>query len=202
PYALTRIDAPGDRGSDPCSLEPDAVGVVRIRLRSHRAPPRSGLIPSLSLGRELSPAQVREGGLIGIHVAAARASLDGHVANRHPLLEGHRLEDGARVLVREPDATLDAEAPDDRQDDVFGVDARCKLSRDFDAADPRAAHREALRGEHVANLARADAKSHRAEGAVGGGVAIAAGDRHARLGQAKLGADDMDDALMTACRVE
>ena len=53
-----------------------------------------------------------------------------------------------------------------------------------------------LGGEHVLDLAGADAEGQRAEGAVGGGVAVAAHDRHARLGEALLGADDVDDALV------
>ena len=52
-----------------------------------------------------------------------------------------------------------------------------------------------LGGEDVLDLARADAEGQGAEGAVGGGVAVAAHDRHARQGQALLGADDVDDAL-------
>ena len=35
-----------------------------------------------------------------------------------------------------------------------------------------------------------------AEGAVGGGVGVAADDGHAGLGEAELGADDVDDALV------
>ena len=60
-----------------------------------------------------------------------------------------------------------------------------------------------LRGEHVLDLARADAEGQRAERAVGRGVAVAAHDRHARLGEALLGADDVHDALVgVAHRVE
>ena len=60
-----------------------------------------------------------------------------------------------------------------------------------------------LGGQHVLDLARADAEGQRAEGAVGGGVGVAAHDGHARLGEALLGADDVDDALArVAHRVE
>ena len=38
-------------------------------------------------------------------------------------------------------------------------------------------------------------EGERAKGAVSGGVAVAADDRHARLGEAELGADDVDDSL-------
>ena len=39
-------------------------------------------------------------------------------------------------------------------------------------------------------------KASAAEGAVGGGVRVAADDRHARLGHAEFGADHVDDALI------
>ena len=55
---------------------------------------------------------------------------------------------------------------------------------------------EALGGQHVLDLGGADAEGQRAEGAVGGGVRVAADDRHARLGDAELGPDHVDDALL------
>jgi hypothetical protein len=54
---------------------------------------------------------------------------------------------------------------------------------------------EALGGEDVLDLARADAEGERAEGAVGAGVGVAADDRLAGLGVAQLRADHVDDAL-------
>src|SRR5664279_2102282 len=54
---------------------------------------------------------------------------------------------------------------------------------------------EALRCQHVFHLAGADAERQRAECAVSGGMAIAAGDRHAGLGQAQFGSDNVYDPL-------
>ena len=45
------------------------------------------------------------------------------------------------------------------------------------------------------DLAGADPERQRAEGAVGGGVRVAADDRHPRLGDPELGADHVDDPL-------
>ena len=52
------------------------------------------------------------------------------------------------------------------------------------------------------DLRRADALGEGAEGAVGGGVAVAANDGHAGQGEALLGADDMDDALAVVELIE
>src|ERR1700744_1243353 len=50
-------------------------------------------------------------------------------------------------------------------------------------------------GEPGLALAGADAERERAERAVGRGVRVAADDRHARLGERELRADDVHDAL-------
>ena len=52
-----------------------------------------------------------------------------------------------------------------------------------------------LRRQHVLDLRGADAESEGTEGAVRGGVAVAADDRHPGLGHPQLGADHVDDAL-------
>ena len=82
------------------------------------------------------------------------------------------------------------------EDQVLGGDAEAELALVADPHRLRLALDQALRGEHVLDLARADAERQRAEGAVGGGVGVAADDRHARLGDAELGPDDVHDALV------
>ena len=62
--------------------------------------------------------------------------------------------------------------------------------------------REALGREHVAHLTGADAEGHRPEGPVRRGVAVAAGDRRARLREPELGSDHVHDSLLAARRVE
>ena len=70
------------------------------------------------------------------------------------------------------------------EDDVFRVNAGTEVAVDLDAADFHFLKRDGLGGEHVADLAGADAESDGSESAVGGGVGIAAGDRGAGLGDA------------------
>ena len=109
----------------------------------------------------------------------------------------------AGVLVGEADAALHAEAADDLEDDVLGVDAAARacrstaIRRTFSGS-----MRQALRRQHVAHLRRADAERDRAERAVRRGVAVAAGDRHPRLRQPELRPDDVDDALRAAVEIE
>jgi hypothetical protein len=57
-------------------------------------------------------------------------------------------------------------------------------------------HQEALCGEDVAHLGGSDAKGDGSEGAMGRGVAVAAGDGHAGLGETQLGPDDVHHALL------
>jgi hypothetical protein len=124
--------------------------------------------------------------------------LDGHVAHRHALVHRHALDHLAGVLVRVPDAALDAQLLDDRQNHVLGVDAGREASRHANAPDLERLHRERLAGQHVADLRGADAERHGAERAVRRRVAVAARDGHARLREAELGTDHVHDALVGA----
>ncbi len=54
---------------------------------------------------------------------------------------------------------------------------------------------QALGGQHVFHLTGADAKGQRAKGPMGGGVAVAAYNRHSWLGQPQLRTNDVHDAL-------
>jgi len=56
---------------------------------------------------------------------------------------------------------------------------------------------KALGRQHVADLAGTNAEGERAECAMRAGVAVAADNRHARLRDAQLGPDDVNDALGT-----
>ena len=77
----------------------------------------------------------------------------------------------------------------------FGGDPVAKLPRVVDPHRLRALLDQALGGQHVLDLGGADAEGERAEGAVGGGMAVAADDRQAGLGEPQLGADHVHDAL-------
>ena len=89
-----------------------------------------------------------------------------------------------------------ADPADHGQHQVLGGDPGRQLAVDGHRHGGRPSLRERLGGEHVLDLAGADAEGQGAEGAVGRGVAVAADDGHARLGQALLGPDDVDDALV------
>lgn len=84
------------------------------------------------------------------------------------------------------------------EDQILGEHARLQVALHQDPPHLELVHRQALAGEHIAHLAGADTEGDRPEGAVGGGVRIAAGDRHARLAEPQLRRDHMDDALAAA----
>ena len=101
----------------------------------------------------------------------------------------------ARVLDDVAGGAVGAHLADRAEDQVLRGDA---VAERADVVDPhrlRLGLRERLRGEHVLDLARADPERQRAERAVRGRVRVAADDRHARLGDAELGPDDVDDPL-------
>ena len=194
-HVLTRVDAPGDRRRQAVAVDLDPVVEVGVRVTRDAAPVRQCAFEGLPRRRELASGQILEGGFVGVDVAAARPPLDGHVADGEALLDGHRLDDRAGVLVGEADAPLDSQRANDGQDHVFGVDPGGELSGDIDAPNLRPGQGQALGCEDIAQLARTDAEGDGAKGSVGRRVTVAAGDGHAGEGQSELGADHVDDAL-------
>ena len=83
----------------------------------------------------------------------------------------------------------------------FAVTAGGKLAIHRDAKSFGQRLRQTLRGQNVFHFRSADAERQRAECSVGAGVAVAADDGHARLGQAQLRADDMHDPLLRRMHV-
>lgn len=81
------------------------------------------------------------------------------------------------------------------QHQILGIDAGLQGPLHPDPTHLELAHRQALAGQHVAHLAGADAEGDGTEGAVGGGVGIAAGHGHARLGKTQFGGDHVHDPL-------
>src|SRR5690606_14695571 len=152
---LARVDAPGDGRRDVLGADHDDVVVVAAGVGGQRAPGGDGLVPRLALGAVRPALEVVEGRLVRVDVAAARAALDRHVADGHPLFHAHRVEDVAGVLVGVADAALHAEFADDVQDHVLGVHAGRQLAVDLDAPQLGPRHRQRLRGQHVADLAAA-----------------------------------------------
>ncbi len=141
------------------------------------------------------------GGLVGGDHAGPGTGLDAHVADGHPALHGQRFDGAAPVFDDVPLAAAGTDLGDHRQDDVLGTDARRQFAVDVDRHRLERFERQRLGGEHVLDLRGADAHGDRAERTVGGGVAVAADDRHARLGQPQLRADDVHDALIAVAHL-
>ena len=139
---------------------------------------------------------VVEGRLVGGDHAGAGARLDRHVADRHAALHGELTDGLAAVLQDVALAAAGADLGDDGEDDVLGRRALGQGAVDRDRHGLEGGHRQRLGGEHVLDLAGADAEGQRAERAVGGGVGVAAHDGHAGLGEAQLGANHVDDTLV------
>src|ERR1700730_15014543 len=89
-------------------------------------------------------------------------------------------------------------AAEDPEHDVLGGAPGRHLAVDADLHRFRLALGQCLSRQNVLDFARTDAECQCAKCAVGTGVAIAAHDGHARLGQSELRPDDVHDALQRA----
>ena len=189
---IARVGAPGDqrreRGGVDLDLLVEARAVVGLAARASAA-------IATSVGRRRAAHDPLEGRLVGRDHAGAAAALDRHVADRHPALHREALDHRAGVLDHVAGGAVGAHLADRAEDQVLRRDAEAELARVGDPHRLRLALGEALRGEHVLDLAGADAEGERAEGAVGGGVRVAADDRHARLRDAQLRPDHVHDPL-------
>src|SRR5262249_32137828 len=101
----------------------------------------------------------------------------------------------ARIFQRVASAAGSTDLADDGENDVFGGHARRQLAVDDRAHILRFGGDQRLRRQNVLDFGRADAVGERAKSAIGGGMAVAADQRHARQREALLRADDVDDAL-------
>ena len=173
---------------------PGSLGSVR-----QRASARSQAAPIGAAGR---PARYWKVTSSGADQPRAGAALDGHVAHRHALLHVEGAHATAGELEDVAGAAAHADAGDEGQDDVLGRDAGREPPVHADLVVARAVLQEALGGEHVLDLAGADSEGERAERSVGGGVAVAADDGHARLGQPLLRPHHVDDPLRRAAASE
>ncbi len=193
--ALARVGAPGDERRQLGGVHDDLVVEDRVVVGAQGLPVRDGGVPVGSLGRVVAALEVGEGGLVGGDHAGPGARLDGHVADGHPGLHRELLDGLAAVLDDVALAAAGADPGDDGEDQVLGGDAVGQLALDGDGHGLEGRHRQRLGGEHVLDLAGADAEGQRAEGAVGGGVAVAADHGGARLGQSQLRSHYVDDSL-------
>ena len=198
---MVRGNAPRDGRLDVSGGDADDVVEGGVRIRSEGQPARGGGV-EVSHVHVGSAVEVGDGFRVGIHVAAASSAFDGHVADGHAFLHRHPVEDIAGVFVGVADAALGAQQTDDVEDDVFRVNARGEVASHLDAANLEFLQGKRLGGQHVADLGGADSESDRTESPVRGGVRVPAGDRGARLGDALLRADDVDDPLLPGREVE
>ena len=154
-----------------------------------------GGIPLVRARRHGTAQHISDGGLVGGHQPGPGAALDGHVADRHAPFHGKLTDRLAGVFDDVAGAAGGADPTDDGEDDVLGADPVMGAAGDRDAHVLGRFLDQRLGGENVLDLGGADAEGQRPEGAMGRGVGIAANDGRARLGEALLGADDMDDPL-------
>ena len=195
-HALAGVGAPRDERRDLGGVERDDLVELGVVVGDEARPVGDRLVPRLTLRRVRAALDVVERRLVGGDEAGLGAPLDRHVADRHAGFH-RQLADGLAAVLH--DVALAAAGGllrDEGEDQVLGGGALGQLADDLDGHHLGPRLRQRLGGEHVLDLAGADAERDGAERAVRGRVGVAAHDRHARLGEAELRADDVHDALV------
>ena len=173
-----------------------------VLVRPQSAPVGHRSLPGFALRRVLAPLDILECCLVRCDQAGARPAFDAHIANRHTAGHIQRTNRRAPVFKDITNAAAGSVFGDDRQNNVFGSYSLAQLTLDVDRECLGLHLHQALCRQHVAHLARADAKRQRAERAVCARVAVTADDCHPRLRDAQLRADHMNDALNVPLDVE
>ena len=137
------------------------------------------MIPLDAFGGEGATLAVGNGLFIHRHQAGARASFDGHVADRHAAFHAQGADGRTSKLDGVAGAARGADLADDGQHDVLGRDAAANRAFNLDQQVLGLLGQQRLRGHHVFNFAGADAVGQRTKGTVRAGVAVAADHGHA-----------------------
>jgi hypothetical protein len=195
-HALGGVGAPRHERGDLRRVEDDLPVELRVVVGDHRAPVGDGFLPVGALRCSWPAEKVVERRLVRGHHARARTGLDRHVADRHPGFHRQGPDRGAAVLDHVTLAATRADLGDDRQDHVLRGDTWGELPLDGHRHRLERLQGQRLGREDVLDLTGADAERQGTESPVRGRVRVAADDRHARLCQPELRADDVHDALL------
>ena len=167
-----------------------------------RTPVDDRAVPGIALGRVRTPINVLKCSLVRGNQARPRAAFDAHIADRHAAGHVEGPDGLAAVLENVAHAAAGAVLGDDRENDIFGRHTVSKRTLHVDGEGLRLLLHQALRRQDVTDLAGPNTERQRTERAVRAGVAVAAHDRHARLGDPQFGPNDMHDALDVTFNVE
>jgi len=138
----------------------DDLGVEpRVVVTHEGSPTLCGRLELVALGDARSRSQVFDRRVVNGDEAGARTGLDAHIADRHPTFHGEVTYRLTPILDDVARAAAGAEGPDDGERDVLGRDARTHVALECDGHGLSFLLGECLRGEHVLDLAGADAES-------------------------------------------
>ena len=198
-----RVRAVGHHRLERVAVDDDRAVVGRARVAGETPPRGHGGLPGRALRRERPAVEVLEGRLV--RARPARPGLPPSIDMLQTVIRssierarmaGPVYSNSARCRRRSPIFAMRARMMS------LAVDAGGEAALHADLERLRLALEQALRGEDMLDLARADPEGEGAEGPVGGRVAVAADDGHARLGQPQLRPDDVDDPLAVRAEAE
>ena len=119
--------------------------------------------------------------------AAFRPRLDGHVAQRHPVVDGELVDDVSRELERAVRSPGRPCLPEDGEDEVLACRPRARLPRKLDPNRLRHAHPHLAEREGRGDIGRPEAQPECAERPVGTRMRVAAGDQGSGRDEPELG---------------
>ncbi|MHC3927196.1 hypothetical protein ACMZ4W_02302 [Brevundimonas naejangsanensis] len=190
--------APCDHRLDGGGVDAHHLIVGRARIAGQGTPVGDRRLEGRASRRMGAAVQPGEGRLVRGDQAGAGARLDRHVADGHPPRHVQVADGLTGVFDDEAGRPIGADPADDRQNQILGRDPETERPLHLDQHRSGALLHQGLGRQNMFDLGGADAEGQGAEGSVGGGVAVAADDGHARQGQPLFRPDDVNDALVDA----
>jgi len=151
--------------------------------------------PLRTLRRKRASFHISEGSLVRSDHPCSRSRFDAHVAERHPAFHRQRPHSFSSVFNHVSRCAISTDGANDSERKVFRSHAFRKRSSYFNEHCSRLVLRQTLSGQHVFDLAGANAERQRSKCSVRTCMTVATDNRHSRLGQSQLRPDDVYDSL-------
>src|SRR6185437_2926379 len=125
-----------------------------------------------------------------------------HIAYGEAPIHVERTDRLTPILDHMPRAARHSDLTDDAEDQILGGYPGAQLAADVDGEGTGLSLQQALRGEDMADLGRADTECQSADGTVSAGVTVATHDGLTGLSDPQVRSDDVHDTTLRATQAE
>src|ERR1041384_632571 len=192
----SRVSAPTYLWRERCHINRHLAVKRRAFVRSEGLPILDCRIEGFTVRSKAAASQIIKGCPVWSNHTGSRASLDGHVANGHPLFHREATNRLAGVFDHVPGGAVCSDDSNDVEHKVLCGYATGKRPVHSNQKCLRLRLLQALSRKNVLDFTGANPKSQSSERSMRRRVAVAADNRHSGLGQSEFRTDHVNDSLV------